>query len=462
MGSKGMNAELNAFIKLEFKDDKQDIFSAFTTRISKLSLARGYFSLMTPFNWMFLSSFEKFRENLLRNCTITSLVRPEFHSFFDSAYVSICGFCCINAHHEEFEGVYIDTNEFYGAELQPLKALEAIRDSSCSWRHTASSRDFHKISGSPIAYWLSEKSLSLFGGGLSIGTLSAPRQGLATTDNNRFVRLWPEIPHDRIKFDSVDREDAEASGMKWFPYNKGGDFRRWYGNNENIVNWESDGKEIKDNICRKYPYLNGNPGFVAKNQECYFQQGITWTYISSSYLGARLSPSGFVFDVAGSSVFPSDHHRDALLLYICSSVASYFIRVVNPTLNIQAGSIGKLPITQQFIDAPHAFKPHNASSLIDLSKSDWDAYETSWDFTTLPLLQLDHRGETLDDTYTALRTHWQGMTDEMQRLEEENNRIFIDAYGLQDELTPEVPLKEITLTCNPERVNDFETVAFGI
>jgi hypothetical protein len=232
---------------------------------------------------------------------------------------------------------------------------------------------------------------------------------------------------------------------KWFPYAKGGEFRRWYGNNEFFVNWEGNGFELKSATLEAYPQLDwDNLGWKISNEVDYFKESITWTCVSTSKFAARFIPTGSLFDTGGSFIpFRKGVKNSELLGYLNSNVAQDFLYLLNPTINYGNGTVGRLPWFNLTDDATAA------RELVQLAKSDWDAYETSWDFTTLPMLHSDHRAETLEATYTALRTHWQDMTDEMQRLEEENNRIFIDAYGLQDELTPEVPLNEITLTCNP-------------
>lgn len=315
---------------------------------------------------------------------------------------------------------------------------------NCLFR--ASAADFKKIPGNPIAYWLSQASLLAFSVNDRLSEVAEPRQGLATTDNKKYLRMWFEIVNSHLTFGCMSREEAFATGRKWFPYNKGGEFRRWYGNNEYFVNWQHDGREIKEDVVRKYPYLNGNPDFVTKNQEYYFKTGITWTYINSAFLGMRHSPPGYIFDVAGSSVFPSSEIHYSLLGYLCSKVSKMFIDVINPTMNIQAGNVGKLPVN---IDLLNNLDQSALRCLVGLSRNDWDFYETSWDFSSPPLLHPEYYQSSLDATYQKLRTHWREMTLEMQRLEEENNRIFIDAYGLQDELSPEISLNEITLTCNP-------------
>jgi len=244
-----------------------------------------------------------------------------------------------------------------------------------------------------------------------------------------------EIDKIRIGFDFSNTEEAAQSGTKWFPYNKGGSFRKWAGNAELIVNWKHGGKDIAS---------AGMTSFRGK--DFYFKEGITWGDISTSTFSCRHTPPGRIFDIKGTSSFPEKGDFAAVISLLNSSVGTYILNFLNPTMTFQSGDIRRLPLAK---DTAGEASQTSVPRLIRMSADDWDAFETSWDFTTLPLLSLDHRADTLEATYARLRAHWQGMTDEMQRLEEENNRIFIDAYGLQDELTPEVPIEEITLTCNP-------------
>ncbi len=269
---------------------------------------------------------------------------------------------------------------------------------------------------------------------------ATPRQGLGTTDNGRFVRAWAEISFCKVGFGYANKSDARDSEKKWFPYSKGGGFRRWFGNDFDVINWENDGVEIRENLIGKNPN-------IPRSESHYFKEGITWGLITSANFSARLSPQGGIFDVGGSKAFPQAEDRPYFLGYLNSNLSSKLLKVLNPTLNFQVGDLKRLPI--KGISDKRASVTSTVNQLISFSKSDWDAYETSWDFTTLALLSPDHRFGTLEATYAHLRAHWASMTAEMQRLEEENNRIFIDAYGLQDELTPEVPIEQITLTCNP-------------
>ncbi|MDM8516196.1 BREX-1 system adenine-specific DNA-methyltransferase PglX [Desulfobacterales bacterium HSG16] len=442
MGGKGMNPNMKAFAKKHFPASKSDLFAIFIERIMNMVQNDRYIGIMTPLTWMFLSSYLKLREKILNQKTLTSLIRPEYHAFFESAYVPLCTFTIFSTQFPEFKGDFIDLTEFYGAELQAPKTLEAIQNPSCGWRYTASAADFKKIPGSPIAYWVSTNLRNVFGKFNSFGNVAVACQGLATTDNNRFIRQWSEVNFSNIGFGCLTEEQSVDSLCKWFPIDKGGGFRKWYGNHESIVNWENAGFEIRQTIIQKYPYLNGKPDFVAKNPSKYFLEGITWGKITSSDFSARFSFPGSLFSDAGMKAFSKINGNPySICGFFNSKLCNYFLGVISQTLNYEQGNIAKLPF--DYISSPVV------KTAIHLAKSDWDIYETSWDFTNNPLLKTNHYQLSIKATFINLGTHLQEMIHEMQRLEEENNRIFIETYSLQNEISPDVPLSKITLVCNP-------------
>lgn len=301
----------------------------------------------------------------------------------------------------------------------------------------ASGKEFKKIPGSPIAYWLSDVVISSFENGNLISNACATRKGMATGLNTVFVRTWHEVSIGRIGFDQ-SRTEATKSCHRWFPYANGGEYRKWYGNFDNVVNWENDGHRLQAE-----EHESGRIRAVNLNLDFIFKPGLTWTSITSGAFSIRALPKGFLFSSASNAMFCGGD----LSLYagLLNSKAHVVLgKAINPTLNANPGDIGKIPLPNVSIDVAKTIE-----SITDFSRHDWNSYETSWDFTSLSLLHPEYRQSTLKTSYQPLRTHWREMTLEMQRLEEENNRIFIDAYGLQDELTPEVPLEEITLTCNP-------------
>ncbi len=306
----------------------------------------------------------------------------------------------------------------------------------------ASAADFKKIPGSPIAYWVSAPIRKIFSDSELLGKLIDARQGMATSDNKRFLRLWWEVCLFKKAGLVTSHVEAKESKNKWFPLNKGGVYRKWYGNHDYLVNWENDGEEVMEYAAELY----GSPTRTIKSISEYFKESVSWSDVTSAESAFRWYPTGFIFDATGHSAFPNNAATPEQLLSYCNSrLASKFFKILNPTMHFHVGYFKLLPAAM----LTHGKVAPIVSTLVNTSKSDWDSYETSWDFSYLSLLHPDYRQSTLKVAYQKHRTNWQEITQEMQCLEEENNRIFIDAYGLQDELTPEVPLNEITLTCNP-------------
>ncbi len=290
----------------------------------------------------------------------------------------------------------------------------------------SSPADFKKIPGSPIAYWVSDLAMASFSWNLRVDDSFDLIQGMITGDNAKYVRCWHEISQKHLSLFSGARN-------YWVPYNKGGEARKWYGNHDLVVDWRTGG----DGFTRNR----------STNSHLYFRAYASWSYLNSGSPAARYYPDGFLWDVHGSGAFPKSHGDEKkLVALLCSKAGEYLLKVINPTMSFQVENISALPWD---IGRIPLIEDDNVSGTIKISKDDWDSYETSWDFTRVPLLRSNHCQSTLMASYQTLRTHWREMTLVMQRLEQENNRIFIDAYGLQDELTPEVPLNEITLTCNP-------------
>jgi type II restriction/modification system DNA methylase subunit YeeA len=444
MGGKNMNAQLKAFLKINYNDFKSDLFAAFIVRIMKMAHLGGFIGMMTPFTWMSLSSYEKLRIKLLNQSTLTSLVRPEYHAFFESAYVPVCAFVLFTQTLDDFEGSFIDLEDFYGAEEQSTKTLEAIKNPKCGWVYRAPPSDFRKIPGSPIAYSISAEARSAFVKFGVVSDVANAKQGLITGHNDRFLRYWTEVNLSRIGFGFHNRQAAQKSQKRWFPHHKGGPYRKWYGNHEYVVDWENDGFRIR-NFRDERGKLRSRP----QNMQYYFKPAITWTALTVASFNGRLSHGGFIYDAKGPILAPRKIKLLPLLAGLLnSSVSNYFLKLLAPTMDYNQGPVSRLPFAEHIIDESKQIT-YLVQRLEVIAKNDWDSKELSWDFAICPLLSNNFTRDTFASTYTALRTHWQKITLETQRLEQENNCLFIDAYGLQDELSPEVPLNEITLTCNP-------------
>jgi type II restriction/modification system DNA methylase subunit YeeA len=452
MGIRGLNNRLGALAKENYPRSKTDLFAMFIERNLELAQHSGFVAMITMQSWMFLSTFEKLRSYILAEDTVVSMAHLGARAFdsIDGEVVSTTAFILSKSNNPLYRGNYLRLIDGSSESEKEHAIRDAIKNANCGWLFRASADDFLKIPGSPTAYWLSEAEFQLFKDSPKIGDFVKPRQGMSTNDNQRFLRRWFEVNSGDAGYGCSSSEEAVLSRKKWFPYNKGGEFRRWSGNNEYLVNWKNDGEEIKHWLVNN-PQDPNTTHWSRRiiNTEFYFKEGLTWSFVSSSNFGIRYTSEGFLFDVGGSSMFPRQADIKPMLGYLCSKVAFNFLRAVNPTLNFQTGNVASLPWPQEKIEPFFPELNNAANKLIKLSKFDWDSFETSWDFTSQPLLNPDYRQSTLKATYQKLRTHWREMTLEMQRLEEENNRIFIEAYGLQDELTPDVPLTEITLTCNP-------------
>ncbi len=435
-GAKGLNDSLNRFGKSNFPASKNDLYAMFMERALGMIQSRALMAMVNMQSWMFLSRYEALRGNILSNGTLLSMAHLGERAFdtIGGAVVSTTAFVLKKIYLPDYKGSFLrltgGANEAGKAQL----AREAIALKDQNW-HTASSRDFETFPGSPVAYWATPQFLNAYRDGEKLGKIADTAVGLFTCDNERFLRYWHEVSEDDT---SRTTECLNQTDEKYYPYNKGGGFRRWYGLNELVVFFQNEGIEIRDH--RK----NSGQSWSLPGEKYYFREGLTWSGLTSDANSFRWSDKGFVFESNKGQMLFSDQNHE-LLPFLNSKVCEEIVSLINPTLSLQSNEVKKIAYTR-----PSEAEAGEASErLVQLSRNDWDAYETSWDFTTLPLLSTNHRGETLEDSYATLRAHWQSMTDEMKALEEENNRIFIDAYGLQDELTPEVPLNEITLTCNP-------------
>jgi len=419
MGWGGMNQSLRAYLEQHFPSSKNDLMTAFMVRSLEICRRGGFTGMINIPSWMFLSSFEKLRVHLLENSTISSLLHLG-RGIFGSDFGTVAYTAFNHSPSSKNVGVYRRLFEAHVDVRPPEKIRQLFLDHDYN-RFTVSQLEFKKIPGSPFAYWPTREARSAFQLGKSLDEIADIGKGFDTGDNERFLRLWHEV---------------DSLGTRWRPCQKGGPYRKWYGNNDFAADWNNDGQDLKD-----FPKSN------LRNAHNYFKRGASWTRVSSGSTAFRYFPEGQLFESTGPCLFPKSASTEAVTAFLNSKVTFEFLKVLAPMLDFQSGHISKLP----WIAGEEIAKEAEAigAAAISLARSDWDAYETSWDFTTLPLLSPDHRAGTLEVTYARLRAHWQSMADEMQRLEEENNRIFIDAYGLQDELTPEVPIEEITLTCNP-------------
>ena len=416
MGSGGMNSNLKAFANSEYRDSKTDLFSMFIERNLELAVKHGCVAMVTMHSWMFLSSFENLRQKLLNRETILSMAHFGIGAFdtLNSKVVQTTAFVLEHGHREKLKGAFLQLTQGYKEELKQQAFPAAL-----SAPYRAAAADFKKIPGSPIAYWVS--GFELFSKGVLKDIMFSGGR-LKTHDGNRYIRyLW----------------EVNRRSQKWRRIIKGGQFRKYFGNEESIVDWSQDALDF-------YASQGGLPP-----SEFSYRQGVSWTKVTSAIQSFRIKYEYAEYDSASPVVFIVGDKTDlfAVLAYLNSPIQKYFLAAFNPTMNTQVSDVLSLPLVPDALDED--LVAHNTRLLVKLAHLDWDAYETSWDFTSLSLLAPEHCADTLAASYDAVRGHWQCMTQEMQQLEQENNHIFIDAYGLQDELTPDLPLEEITLTCNP-------------
>ena len=446
MGGKGMNTALKDFAKKKFPDSKSDLFAIFIERGFVWCKSSGFNSMVTMQSWMFLSSYEAMREKLLQDRTLSCMVHMG-NGVMGIAF-GTAATVMLNNHVNNYEGSFSycendDVNEFGIPKQFPVQN-ERLK--------TAKPDDFKKIPGSPVAYWLSNNSFKVFEKSETIQNVAEPRQGMATSDVNRFIRFWHEVSYKNIKLDSSDNNEAKKSTCKWFPHNKGGEFRRWYGNNLHVVNWYNGGEEVLGYAAQLY----GSPTRTIKNISFYFQPSVSWSLIGSGIFSARINDKGFTFDVAGPSAFPTQENLNFVAGFLNSNVAFHFIKVLNPTLNFNSGDIARLP----FVDGIPKEKSSFVHSLKEIAKEDWDSFEISWDFTQNPIIRSNQ--PTLQQAFNTWQQQNADIVAEMKRLEEENNKLFIDAYGLQDELTPDVPDEQITLTRADREKDSQRLVSYAL
>lgn len=373
------DANLKKFVKNNYKDYSSDLFSIFIYRNFDFCIENGYSALMTPNVWMFIKSYEQLRRYIVENKSITTLIQMAKGAFFKDATVDICTFVLKNSKVEE-KGRYIRLEDFKGdMEVQKEKVLEALENKNCGYFYESDEKNFTKIPGMPIAYWMSERACLICEVMEPFGTFAVTRAGMITGNNDIFIRYWFEIECYKMGVHMTERADAIKSKKKWFPYNKGGEYRKWYGNNEYVVNWENDGSYMRS--------LKNNDGKIpahAFNLEYIFKENVTWSSLSSYKFSARYTECGFLYDASGSFADVDKNSLNYVVAFLCSEVALYFLSAINPTLNFQKGNISSLPF---FLNKKYFSNVNNISvENIALSKLDWDAFETSWDFKRHPLV----------------------------------------------------------------------------
>lgn len=463
MGQKSMNGPLKDYINEHYPETKSDLMTVFMEVIPNMTMDNSRFALINLPSWLFLSSFEKLRVSYIDNYHFESLLhmgRGIFGIDFGSVAFTMKKEQKKNATgnyfrlhernfqhilYEDIEKLFLfsngnvnykyDFNLYRGEEGITEIPKQGTENGQRLFYPNIAQENFEKIPGSPVAYWVSIGVINNFINGTSLGDIADPRLGMSTNDNGRFLKVWHEISLNKVSFNSENANQAQESEKKWFPYNKGGAFRKWYGNLEFVINYENDGQEVKGYASELY----GSYTRTCKNISYFFKSGLTWSLISSQKFSCRILKTGSVIGDAGPTCYPSENDFYYIISLLNTNLTNDILNLLNPTLNFSPGVLKLMPV----VDLLDKSKINGlAKKSIDISEFDWDSRETSWDFEQSPLI----------NDSTSLKTAYQKWQDDvtnnffqLHANEEELNRIFIDIYGLQEELTPDVALKDITI-----------------
>ena len=448
MSDKYFTPQLKAKVKSDFPDSQHNLYSVFLNRGVRLLQPAGHVGMITLHSWMSGIKYQQFRERLIGECPVSTMAHLGSGAFesIGGQVVSATTFVASKLNIADFRGVYLDLTMTPGEESKAALARDAASATDGPSRYVASGTVFSEVPGSPIVYWISSRELRSFRVLESLDAIADFRQGMATTDNERFLRRWGEVSIGKVAMGASSAIDRHALGKYWFPYNKGGGDRRWYGHNDFVVRYEDGGDVLIELVRQKYPRIS-DPEFVIKNRSCYFKPSVTYSALSGGEFSARLCEQGFIFDTKGSCAFPKgDASREYIASFLNSRVASTFLRLLAPTLDFSLFALKNIPVPPELPTGVRIV----ASECLPIAERDWNVYERSWDFQSLPILTASSDvSPTLESSYTAWIIQNRKTIAEMKRLEEENNRLLIDAYGMADELTPDVPIEQVTLTVNP-------------
>lgn len=428
MGRKSMNSKLSDFLSEEYPKTKSEMYTAFIERCSDFTEINGYQAMITIHTWMFISSFEETRKFILDNNTIINMLHTGPATFTElSSFNVLATAFCLKKNKEEIDSTFIRLVDYYNAKDK----IDNFANRENYYR--LNQKVLNEIPGVPFIYWISDSIRKAFKNNITLGSLYPPKQGLATADNNKFLRLWYEVNMNNIEFHCESCEDSVNYNKKWFPYNKGGDYRKWYGNNEYVVNWENDGFEIRN-------FTDGGKNIKSRpqNTQYYFKKGITWSLFGFENFGVRYKDYGFIFDVSGSSMFPKDEKLKYVIGYLCSNVAFKFLSLLAPTVNFQVGNIASLPYKE--ID-----DTSEIDSLVEenikICKGEWDSKETSWDFIKHPLIK---NGISLKDYFNEYSNIYNKNREKLRANEQHLNQLFNDIFEVK-EISCEVNDRDLTL-----------------
>lgn len=429
MSSSGMGSKLTDYAKKNYPNSKSDLYAMFIQVCIHFGKRHAFEALITQHSWMFLGSYEKLRDDIYKK-TIVNMAHLGARAFEEIAgeVVQTTAFVLYNSEILDYAGKYVRLVAETSQNDKEKKYLS--KENLYSKRQ----KDYASLPSAPVGYWVGDAVFRAFKEYPHISDIGEAKAGMTTGNNDRFLRLWHEVKISKIGMGCHNSDEAKKSEKKWFPYNKGGGFRKWYGLNDYVVLWENDGYAIK-NATKQ-----GRKIASVRSERLYFRKSITWATLTTGMISCRNSEYGHLFDDKGSSCFMPDREYNYVLAFINSVVGDYFLHVLNPTMSFQSGNIGALPIISEKV----ADSSINNLSLenVNLCKADWDSFETSWDFQRHPLLR---KVPTIAEAFDQWQTECNNRFNQLKANEEELNRIFIDIYGLQDELTPEVEDKDVTV-----------------
>ncbi|MCB2341109.1 BREX-1 system adenine-specific DNA-methyltransferase PglX [Clostridium estertheticum] len=459
MGNKSMNEKLKVYLQKNYSITKYDLFASFLEKDKTYLKRNGFTAMVNQHSWMFLNSYDKLRQDIITNRSICNMLHLGTRAFEEigGEVVSTTTFVIRNLKQiNNYLSSCVDLTNINNSNEKERKYLDICTNNEYNNIKNFNQNIFMNIPNNTLAYWISDNIIKHFKENQKIKDIADVKIGLSTTNNERFLRQWYEVSSVNIGFNKTNLVMANKSNEKWFPHNKGGSYRKWYGNQDYIVNWYNNGEEIKESA-------KGASGGRVMNPEYYFKEGISWSLTSAGSFGTRYFSEGFIFDITGPTIFANAESLKYICGLLCSKLATIFLEVQNQTLSITAGNVNNIPIILS------DDKKDNINSLVDncirISKYEWNSFEISWDFKIHPLLKLLDKAEQfkLSSVFSVWETECEEAFEQLKSNEEELNRIFIDIYGLQDELTPEIEDKDITIRrADRERdIKSFISYAVG-
>lgn len=433
MGKKSINNKLSAFLNEYYPNTKSEMYSAFIERCYNFTKVKGYQAMITIHTWMFISSFQKVRELLLESGTLINMIHTGPATFPDlSSFNVLATTFCFKKERINSKTTFVRLADYYNVK----EKLQNFNNKDNYYYLFAET--LKEVPGYPFIYWISDSLRKAFQNNKMLGKFYPPKQGLATANNERFLRLWHEVDFDKIGFGCKNQDEACSSNKKWFPYNKGGEYRKWYGNNDWIVNWENGGFEI-----RNYKDENGKLRSRPQNIDCYFKKGMTWSLFGFENFGVRFKDYGFIFDVSGSSLFPDDKDLYYIIGYLCSNVAFKFLSLLAPTVNFQVGNIASLPF-KKCNDEETLLEIENlVCENIELCKNNWDIFETSWDFKKNVLIS--NNKNLLKEQYSVFEEDYNIKRNKLRENEEKLNVIYKEIFEIKEDVEDKVKDRDLSI-----------------